>query len=114
MTDGGLWQSMLNDLLVNAHFRLILQPLVAIILGVRLGLTEERPARTSLRDALVPVGVAVLTDAILQVLTLGRVRPVAALLVGVLVVWLPFAIARELTAWLWNRPRSGEHAPQAA
>jgi hypothetical protein len=111
---GDVWQNILDDLSVNGHFRLILQPAVAIILGVRLGLTEERPSKPSIRDELLPIGVAILVDAILQVLTLGRVRPTAALLVGVTVVWLPFAIARAVTAWLWNRPRPGAHAPQAA
>jgi hypothetical protein len=114
MADAGLWQNILSDLSINGHFRLILQPAVAIILGVRLGLTEERPSKPSVRDAIVPVGVAVLTDAILQAVILARVRPTAALLVGVLLVWLPFAIARAVTAHLWNRPSTGQGAPQPA
>jgi hypothetical protein len=113
MADAGVWQNIVDDLSVNGHFRLILQPAVAIILGVRLGLTEERPAKPSIRDELVPIGVALLIDAILQVLTVGRVRPMAALLVGVTVVWLPFAIARAVTAWLWHHRRPGAQAPQA-
>jgi len=110
---GGLWQNILGDLSVNGQFRLILQPAVAIILGIRLGLTEERRSKPSLRNALVPLGVALVTDAILQALTLGWVRPVAVLLVGVLLVWLPFAVAHAVTAWLWGR-RSEEQAANAA
>jgi len=114
MADAGLWQNIFSDLSVNGHFRLIMQPAVAIILGVRLGLTEERRSKSSVRDALVPVGVAVLTDAILQAVILGWVRPTAALLVGVLLVWSPFAIARALTTRWWNHPRTRGRAAQPA
>ena len=41
MADVGIWESIVRDLSVNAHFRAVLQPAVAIILGVRLGLTER-------------------------------------------------------------------------
>jgi hypothetical protein len=129
MADVGLWDSIVRDLAVNGHFRAVLQPAVAIILGIRLGLTDEghapalvcrlahsarwKRAGQRLHDVLFPLGVALLVDGILQYLTLGRMRPVAALIVGALLAWLPFAATRELTSRLWAR-RPGEPSPHPA
>jgi hypothetical protein len=51
--------------------------------------------------------VALLMDRVLQDLTLGRVRPMAAVVVGGLLVWLPFVVARAFANRVWRhiRPR---------
>jgi hypothetical protein len=45
----------------------------------------------------------VIVDGILQRLTLGYIRPVAALVVGALLAWVPFVVARALANRAWRR-----------
>jgi hypothetical protein len=67
----------------------------------------------SLWDAAIPLAIALIVDGILQYLTLGRVRPLAALVVGGLLVWLPFAVARALSNRVQTRRgRRGTAAAQ--
>ena len=65
--------------------------------------------KESLADAVFPLVVALVMDGILQHITLGRIRPLAALLVGTLLVWLPFVCTRALTRRIWRRIRPGPH-----
>ncbi|MGN6110882.1 MAG: hypothetical protein ACTHU0_37620 [Kofleriaceae bacterium] len=120
--DVGFWETIVRDLGGTGHLRLIFQPLLAIIIGVRLGLADAREGRapfllrlftTSQRgaarlreafsDILLPFTFAVILDGILQHYTLGRIRPVAALLVGAMLVWLPFSLARAASNRLSRR-----------
>jgi hypothetical protein len=98
----------------RAEFRCILQPLVAMILGARLGVADAREGRRpflfrvikskhrgdllkhSLSDVVLPFAIAIAIDAIVQHYVLGYVRPLAAVVVGLLLVWLPYALARAL------------------
>ena len=127
MTHVGFFEGIARDLTGRGIFggkfqvRLIAQPVVAMILGVRLGLRDAKhgkPAffasvvtggrggsailRQGLRDAIVPLCVAFVLDGVLQYLILGHVRPAAALVVGLLLVFLPFILLRGLTNRIWS------------
>ena len=104
------------------HFRLILQPLVAIALGIRDGLKDARAGRPpfvtdlivrpegrkrqlkrALQALIKPLVIAIILDAIAQYLMLGTIYPGAAVFVGVVVMGVPYSLARGLT----NRIVSG-------
>jgi hypothetical protein len=113
------------------QIRLVLQPLLAIILGLRFGLRDAKAGRQpffhalahgeghrgallkhAARDAIVPLIVAVIIDAILQQLINHRIRPLAAVIVGVILVFLPFLIARAVAnrVWTHGHPRRSRPA----
>jgi len=127
MAHPGFWDSIVRDVTGRGMFggafqlRLILQPLAAVILGVRLGIRDakrgELPFFMALvhcetgrgamlakaaRDALLPLIVAFVIDSILQRLINGHVRPLVAVIVGGLLVFLPFLIVRALTNRIWS------------
>ena len=100
-------------------FRFVLQPLVAMLLGVRDGRRDaaaNRPhflsccifdvvgRRASLRDGVAaiskPLVFAIMIDAVLSLVILGAIYPVSTLFVGLVLVALPYAIARDLTGRL--------------
>jgi len=108
-------QDVLARLSGPGRLRFIFQPAVAIFLGVRGGIkdaqqglppflwaiafhTEHR--RALLRSALLSirdlVAIAILLDMISQFLIFHHVRPGAALLVGPVLITLPYALARAL------------------
>jgi hypothetical protein len=113
----------LSDLVGGpAHLRFIVQPLVALLLGVRDGhrdakageppfvlmlvLDKERRGsglRLGLRRILVPLVVAVILDGVVQEMIFSRVRPLAALFVGVCLIGLPYAACRGLSNRLLRR-----------
>ena len=122
--DVGFFETIARDLSGKGRFRLILQPLAALVLGIRLGIADansgEPPLlhrllthrhqrwtifRESLSDAVFPLVVALVMDGILQHITFGRIRPLAALFVGALLVWLPFVCTRALSNRIWRRIR---------
>jgi len=99
------------------RFRFVLQPTLAILVGVRGGLADARAGRPpflfgllrnpdrrgeSLRSALAAIGtllaMGILLDMIYQVVIERSVHPGAALLVGPILICLPYALARALTA----------------
>jgi hypothetical protein len=121
----GFFETLARDLSGNGQFRLILQPLAALILGVRLGIADASAGRApflhrlvthrhqrwaifkeSLSDAVLPLVVALVMDGIIQHILFGRIRPVAALVVGALLVWLPFVCTRALTNRIWRHFRA--------
>ena len=96
--------------------RFILQPLVAILLGVRDGRSDSSAGRppylyglvftrdvrgvevtTALRTLAPPIAVAVILDAVLQYVIFGAVRLWQALAVGAVLIALPYIAARGLT-----------------
>jgi hypothetical protein len=104
------------------HFRLILQPLVAIALGIRDGLKDARAGRPPfVTDLLVrpegrkrqlkralqaiskPLIIAIILDAVAQYLMFGAIYAGAAVFVGVVIMAIPYSLARGLT----NRIVSG-------
>jgi len=136
----GFWDSIVRDVSGRGmfggsfQFRLVLQPLAAIVLGVRVGikdakrgelpffqaLLKKKDERGDLlakaaRDAVLPLAVAVVVDAILQHIINHHIRPVASLFVGGVIVFLPFLIARALSNRIWTRghPGAGRLVKQA-
>jgi hypothetical protein len=127
-TDTGFWQGILETAHGRGQFRFILQPAVAILLGIRLGIADAkahdqpflmrmlvkgehkaRIAKEAAKSVLIPFVIAVLLDALLQYITLDRVRPLAAVVVGALLIWLPFSISRSLTNRIYRHSRLHHH-----
>ena len=127
MADIGFWEGLVSGLSGRGQFRLILQPTMALILGVRLGISDAKEGKApflfrlfstrhgrwwlfkrSLSDAALPLILALVLDGILQYLTLHRIRPLQAVVVGALLVWLPFTITRGLTNRIWKRAHPGK------
>jgi len=132
----GFWDSIVRDVGGRGvfggsfQFRLVLQPLTAVILGIRVGLADAKRgdlpffqallhdkgergdllARAA-RDALLPLAVAFVVDAILQKMINHHIRPLVALLVGAVIVFLPFLIARGLTNRIWTHGHPGARRP---
>src|SRR5438309_1476519 len=103
------------------QFRLIVQPAMALLLGMRDGIMDAKlgsppflwgllfrrehlkpSLKSAVRRLIGPVVVATLADALVQYLMFGYIRPVTAMIVGILLVGLPYASARGLS----NRFRS--------
>jgi hypothetical protein len=98
------------------RFRFILQPTVAIILGLRGGLADARAGRppyvmgllldplhrwdyvrtgvATIRDI---VAIGIILDVVAQFLIFGQVHPGAALLIGPVLITAPYALARAVT-----------------
>jgi hypothetical protein len=108
------------------QLRLILQPLIAVILGLRFGVRDAKAGKQpffqalahgkgdrggllkqAARDALMPLAVALLVDSILQQMINHRIRPLASLIVGGILVFLPFLIVRALTNRIWTHGHPG-------
>jgi len=105
-----------NRLTGPGRFRFILQPVVAIILGIRSGLNDARAGRPAylygvlfhrgLRRELVKSGfesvvnlllMGILLDSIFQWVLFGASYPGAALVVGPTLIVAPYSIARALS-----------------
>lgn len=97
-------------------FRLIVQPVVAIALGIRDGLLDAKagepayligvilhPERrgvllgSTVEHILKPFAVGVLIDLVLQYFIFQRVRLVPGIIVGLLLIGLPYSLARGIT-----------------
>ena len=136
MPSPGFFESIGRDLTGPGMFggkfqiRLILQPLLAIILGLRLGIRDAKAGkplffqalvqgdghrgallRQAARDAIMPLIVALIIDSILQHLINHRIRPLAAVIVGGILVFLPFLIVRALANRAWTHGHAGRPRP---
>jgi len=134
----GFFEGMVRDLtgrgLLGGKFqiRLILQPLLGFLLGIRLGIRDAKQGRDpyfmrlfvgheprlqllreGIRDAIIPLCLAFILDGILQRIILGYVRPVAAIIVGTLLVFVPFVAGRGVGNRIWrsSRNRRIPHSP---
>jgi hypothetical protein len=106
----------------RGQLRFVIQPLMATVLGARLGISDAREGRApfllrlgkaskqrgqmmrqSLWDVVIPFCLAIVIDSLIQHYTIGYVRPVAAVLVALLIVWLPYSISRALTNRIYRR-----------
>jgi hypothetical protein len=109
------------------RFRFLLQPLIAIILGIRSGLADARSGRppylyglffhSTIRRELLKSGfetvinlllMSILMDAVFQWIILGVSHPGAALVVGPVLILGPFALARALSNRLAAKRRTTE------
>lgn len=131
-----LTQNFLQDFVARltgpGQFRFVLQPLMAIILGVRSGVKDARAGlppflwallfradyrKRMWRDALETVRdlivVAILLDIAAQALIFREIRPGAALIIGPPLILLPYALARGLSNRIARRravPAAARHA----
>ena len=106
------------------RFRFVLQPLVAILLGVRAGHGDARAGRPpyvlavmahahhrrqmlaeTARELANIVLVGILLDAVSQWLILGVAHPGAAIVVGPVLIGLPYAFARAVSNRIARRGR---------
>lgn len=127
----GFWEDLVRGLSGKGQFRLFLQPAMALVLGIRLGIADAKEGQEpfflrlfhargrraslleqTLTDVALPLCVALGMDAVLQYLTFGRIRPLGALVVGALLVWLPFTLSRALTNRLWHQLPTHRHGAQ--
>ena len=132
-TDLGFWQTIVETAQGRGQFRLIIQPLMAILIGVRLGIvdarSEEMPflkrlilsrghrrelATAAAKSVLIPFVLAVVIDAFLQFITHDRVRPLAALVMGAVLIWLPFSFARSIANRIYHSTHHGHGHPASA
>lgn len=124
------FQDILARLSGPGRLRFIVQPAVAIVLGIRSGVKDAREGvapflwalafhgqrrRELLRSAVASirdlVAIAILLDFISQFLIFHVVRPGAALIVGPVLITMPYALARALA----NRiTRKMSHLEQSA
>jgi hypothetical protein len=136
MAAPGFWESIARDLSGRGmfggpfQFRLIIQPLAAILLGIKVGIRDAKAGdlpffrallgnkgerghllAKAARDAIIPLMIAFIVDSILQRLINGRIRPLAAVIVGGLLVFLPFVIVRGLANRVWSRGHAGHDRP---
>ena len=114
------------------HFRFIVQPIMAMLLGVRDGLTDAKAGsppfiyglyscRKNLRPFIggairrlqMPVLFATVLDAIVQYVMFGYIRPLTALLVGSMLMALPYSIARGISNRVRSRRQAGPTEPAA-
>ena len=121
MADLGFWQTISETAHGRGQLRLIIQPVMAILLGVRLGIvdarSEEKPflrrlmgarghraelAGAAAKSVLIPFTLAVVIDGLLQYITLDRVRPLAAIVMGAILIWLPFSLARSIANRMYH------------
>ncbi|MFH1441272.1 MAG: hypothetical protein ABIH18_04445 [Candidatus Omnitrophota bacterium] len=103
-------------------FRFIFQPLSAVILGIRDGIADAKAGRppflaglvfkaesrkhlfrSACRTLFMPVIFGSVLDAIAQWLLFSRVRPGAAIFVGIFIMALPYSFARGWTNRLWRK-----------
>lgn len=111
----GFFQDILARLSGPGRLRFIIQPTVAVLLGLRSGIRDAQAGlppflwalafhrehrRELLRSGLVSirdlVAVAILLDVISQFIIFHNVRPGAALLVGPVLITLPYAVTRAV------------------
>jgi hypothetical protein len=126
-----------GDMLARLHgpgrFRFILQPIVAILLGIRDGRKDAREGTSpflwglvfhkELRPQLLKqmltsvrnlVSIAILLDLISQYLIFRLVRPGAALILGPVLIAAPYSCARALSNRIARRRGQGRTAANPA
>jgi hypothetical protein len=108
-----VWHDLVERTTGPMWFRLILQPLVATVYGVRAGLANARRGKdrqSMFRQALQDIGkvfaIGVGLDAIFQFIALRTVHPIEAVVVGFFLVAVPYQIVRSIVAWFASRSRS--------
>jgi hypothetical protein len=113
---GRFFEDILARLSGPGRLRFIFQPIVAILLGVRDGVKDARSGvppflwalafhgshrMALLKDAAIGirniVAVAILLDLISQALIFGEIRPAAALVVGPVLIAVPYVSARGVS-----------------
>lgn len=128
----GFWEGIVDVASSRGQLRLVLQPLVALLVGVRLGVADAKLGDTpfllrlatrradrrallaaAAKELVLPFSIAIVLDGVLQFLTLGRVRPLAAIVMGILLIWIPFSLSRSLTTRYYRRRHPELHTAAA-
>ena len=120
--DRGFWEGIVDVASGRGQLRLFLQPLLAVIVGVKFGLADAKSGKDpfllrvvrspalrvdllerAFKGVLVPFTIAVVVDGVLQYLSYGYVRPLAALVMGAMLVFAPFLISRSIANRVYRR-----------
>lgn len=130
----GFWEGIRETVSGRGQLRLILQPAIAMIIGIRMGIADaksgEQPflmhllvtgqdraklAKDALVKVIIPFSIAIVLDGALQYVTLGYIRPLAAVIMGLGLIAVPFAIARSITNRIYRRrhPAPAHHPASA-
>lgn len=126
------FQDLVARLTGPGKFRFILQPIMAIILGTRHGIVDARAnlpdfllgvafhaqhRRSFLRSGIAGVrdlvAIAILLDVIFQAIIFHNVHPGAALLVGPVLIAIPYSLARALSNRIYKGRKSQTSAASA-
>ena len=120
------FQDILARLSGPGRLRFIFQPIVAIILGTRSGMKDATAGlppflwallfhkqhrrelfRTTFASVRNLLAIAILLDLIVQFLIFHEVRPGAALVVGPVLIGVPYVVSRALSnrIWRWSNHR---------
>jgi hypothetical protein len=96
------------------HLRFIIQPIVAILLGLKAARLDVKAGRApfilslfrsanrrqiaeqALKQIAVPLAVATSLDAVLQYVIFGRVKVLSAFIIGAVLIAFPYALSRAL------------------
>lgn len=127
------WQNLLARPNQSLALRFLLQPAISMILAIRDGIGDARTGRSPyfwamisdstqrsarLREGIAATGkiflIAIALDAIYQILELKTFYPTEALIIAVLLAFLPYLIVRGFVARMarrWHRDKVAE--PQA-
>jgi hypothetical protein len=122
MYDFGFFEGIARELSSDrGAVRLLVSPAMSVVLGARFGVADAKEGHEPflvrlrhgerrgvlLESVLVSAGIPLLLsfvlDGVLQYVTLGHVRPLVAVVVGAVLVWLPFWVVRSATNRLWRR-----------
>jgi hypothetical protein len=112
------------------RFRLIMQPVMAAIVGARDGIADAKSGtppfilslmcrravsrtclKTAIRHLTVPVLIATVLDATVQYIMFGHIRPLSAVIFGTILMSLPYSLARELSNRIRSRRGIGRGQP---
>jgi hypothetical protein len=123
-----IWSRIIEDMVDRVsgpmHFRIILQPVMALVFATMAGLRDARagkprdyrsiftdPAHRTdmLRESWSNVGkvflLAIVLDVVYQIMVQRFVYPGEAILVAILLAIVPYLIMRPLVAWILARVR---------
>jgi hypothetical protein len=127
MSIAEIWDSLLRG---SGQLRFFIQPIVALLLGIRDGRLDARLGtppyflellvstgrriaifRRGWKAITIPFVVAFTVDALLQVFMLGVLRPLSAVFAGLVLIALPYLVSRGLTNRLMRRRKAVNGEP---
>jgi len=113
------------------HMRFVIQPIMAILLGIRDGVQDARTGappfvwdlyatqgrlpklEMALRRILIPIAVAIVFDAIVQYMLFQEVRVLGAIVLGTMLMGVPYSAARGIANRVarshWSRAPRRRH-----
>jgi hypothetical protein len=109
------------------NVRFIVQPIIAAILGIRAGIHDARKEtppfiwslftrpggrkqqiKQALEHLVIPIIVAIVLDGIVQYLLFRRIRVLGAVILGTILMGLPYSVARGLANRTFRRVATGK------